>query len=1349
MDVTEYRRRYNLFSAREKLFLQLVALAYYPRTQTWIYEACRDVGMTKSNGKAFTSAEAKALLRAMRAKGFLTDDNTVVENLIDELLHYAVDENNLIKLSRVVVLKRPRYGYQNAQDAYVALRASLFLKDGDNFEKLLIEYCRIAGEDSAVAMIRLCLKNFNACWISSLPPKILCLLLEPISIDCWFYAADLKPRQDLLNQIVADNKLPASCDTTNLNDIFNILKGSANKQINGVLLLLDNKIEDALLCFKADLIKIKNLQKKRYGVYSGYQSIFYFIALLASCSESSCKDAQNYLKALSKSDQSTWVNSIKLLEPGLALKANRIGQAQDILLQVKKYSEYSLWHLFCYSLSYYWVYKKIPDTTLAKLTEYYDCLRFAGANWLALEVCALLIKVDSKISALLKEEYKKYAINFNGLHFVDAISHEQDWRRSLKALSGLGDQEKETATITRLSWLLQFDGEIKKIIPIEQKLSKTGRWTKGRKVSLERLYREDNIDFVSEQDRVVSKAISMHKDYHGAEYEIDLQQAISALIDHPNIFDYNDSNLQIQLHRGCLDLVISEEGENIRFALGRKLGKDELTIEKLSTTLYRVYEVESHHRELARILGSSGLVVPAEARQEVMLALENIASFMTVHSSIVSDAADVVQAEAYPKLVVHLAPLDEGIIVDFLATPFNENGPAFIPGDGGEVVMATIDGQKTQIKRDLNWELNVIDEVLGDTSIFTDEDHGRNHWELHTPDQALEVLVALNASKKLDLKWPKGGKIGLSSEVNLSDMKVKVEKNHDWFDLDGSINVDGQVIELAKLLELSETATSRFISLGDRKYLRLTRELKRCLDEINALALRNEEGLQINPLLSESFLDVTKEIENLTVDAKWTAQVKRIEEVRDMVFEVPKDLNATLRDYQLEGFQWLSRLAAWGVGACLADDMGLGKTLQSLSVILNRACEGPSLVAAPTSVCNNWIEEIHKFTPTLRAVHFVGKFRHGLIKNIGANDIVIVSYTLLQSDNELFKDIEWQTVILDEAQAIKNVATKRSKAAMGLNAKFKIITTGTPIENHLGELWNLFEFINPGLLGRIEDFQNKYAIPIERHQDALATARLRHRVRPFILRRLKTDVLDELPSRTDILLNIELGEEERKFYDALRFNSIKKLEQTDGAGGKKRMQILAEIMKLRRAACHPKLVDSGTIIPGSKLKAFTEILEHILENNHKVLIFSQFTAHLDIIRQTVESKNINYQYLDGKTPAGERRRSVADFQKGIGDVFLISLRAGGVGLNLTAADYVIHMDPWWNPAVEDQASDRAYRIGQKRPVTIYRLVCQDTIEEKIVNLHHQKRDLAGSLLDGTHVSARLSADDLLKLIKDE
>jgi SNF2 family DNA or RNA helicase len=598
------------------------------------------------------------------------------------------------------------------------------------------------------------------------------------------------------------------------------------------------------------------------------------------------------------------------------------------------------------------------------------------------------------------------------------------------------------------------------------------------------------------------------------------------------------------------------------------------------------------------------------------------------------------------------------------------------------------------------------------------------------------------------LEWPEGEKLAVRRQAGVNQLNLNIRTSQqDWFALSGRQQIDqDEVIDLKTLLEKVRESHSRFIPLGEGQFLALTQEFRNRLEELIQFGdTTGDDEIHVHPLAALALDELTNQA-NTTTDEGWNRQLKNIELAQDMVPDVPSTLQAELRDYQTEGFVWMARLAHLGVGGCLADDMGLGKTLQALAVILDRAQDGPTLVIAPTSVCMNWESEVARFAPTLNLHTLSGTDREATIKAMGKRDMLVTSYTLLQQEVELLEAASWQTIVLDEAQSIKNAATKRSKAAMRLRAKFRLITTGTPIENHLGELWNLFNFINPGLLGTYKQFNARFGIPIEKHHDRPARLQLKKLIRPFMLRRIKSQVLEELPPRTEITLRVEMKAQEMEFYEAIRQQAIENIEGSAQKTGR-HLQILAEIMRLRRACCNPRLIDENTKISSTKLRVFAEVVEELLGSRHKALVFSQFTGHLALIREYLDNEGIAYKYLDGTTPAKERQRQVESFQAGEGDLFLISLKAGGLGLNLTAADYVIHMDPWWNPAVEDQAADRAHRIGQKRPVTVYRLVTANTIEEKIVRLHQEKRDLANSLLEGSDVSARISAAELLELIR--
>jgi SNF2 family DNA or RNA helicase len=463
---------------------------------------------------------------------------------------------------------------------------------------------------------------------------------------------------------------------------------------------------------------------------------------------------------------------------------------------------------------------------------------------------------------------------------------------------------------------------------------------------------------------------------------------------------------------------------------------------------------------------------------------------------------------------------------------------------------------------------------------------------------------------------------------------------------------------------------------------------------------------------------------------------------------LPAGLRATLRPYQLEGFRWLWRYSRLGLGVCLADDMGLGKTLEAIALLLTRSAGGPALVVAPTSVCRNWLEELRRFAPSLEAREYTGKGRAALLEQFrgdAAPDVWIASYALLQHDASELASATWNTVVLDEAQFIKNAHSLRARAAFALPARYRMALTGTPVENHLGDLWSIFHFLNPALLGSWKHFQVRYLKPIERDRNSEQRAELKALIAPFLLRRVKDDVLTDLPPLTVVRHSVRLSEDEALRYALLRRQIHEKLRTAHGRREHK-LQVFSELTRLRRFCCHPRLVYPDAPLEGSKLAAFLELAEELRDNGHRALVFSQFVDFLELAREALDERGIRYSYLDGSTPKEVRHARVSAFQSGNDELFLISLKAGGFGLNLTAADYVIHLDPWWNPAVEAQATDRAHRIGQERPVTVYRLITEETIEESIVELHREKRELADALLSGSDGVAELGHELLGELL---
>jgi SNF2 family DNA or RNA helicase len=466
------------------------------------------------------------------------------------------------------------------------------------------------------------------------------------------------------------------------------------------------------------------------------------------------------------------------------------------------------------------------------------------------------------------------------------------------------------------------------------------------------------------------------------------------------------------------------------------------------------------------------------------------------------------------------------------------------------------------------------------------------------------------------------------------------------------------------------------------------------------------------------------------------------------------DLDAVLRPYQKEGVGWLYFLRTSGFGGILADEMGLGKTVQVLALL--RSLKGrralPSLVVCPTSLVFNWEAEARKFTPELRVMALHGADRATLFARIPEHDLVVTSYALLRRDAEQYRALEFDTVVLDEAQHIKNRQTQNAQAVKSIRAAHKLVLTGTPMENSVLDLWSIFDFLMPGYLGAAQDFRDRYEIPITRDRSAAVQTRLARRLRPFVLRRAKRDVAADLPEKIEQVSYCDLGDEQRAYYRQVLETGRREILDAVNTNGlaKSRMLVLTTLLRLRQICCDVRLLKIAgaeqSAPPSGKVELFHELIEETLDGGHRALVFSQFTTMLGLLRQELDARAIQSCYLDGATK--DRAAVVEKFQGDPGiPVFLISLKAGGTGLNLTGADTVIHFDPWWNPAVEAQATDRAHRIGQRKVVTSYKLIARGTVEEKILNLQARKRALTEAVLGGEEQFANaLSWDEIRELI---
>ena len=580
---------------------------------------------------------------------------------------------------------------------------------------------------------------------------------------------------------------------------------------------------------------------------------------------------------------------------------------------------------------------------------------------------------------------------------------------------------------------------------------------------------------------------------------------------------------------------------------------------------------------------------------------------------------------------------------------------------------------------------------------------------------------------------------------------ISVTSGVDWFQLDAQVDFDGVTASLPDLLKALHNK-EKYIRLDDGSQGMLPEEWLQKYGHLADMAESEGDALRFAPSQALLLDALLAEQENVQVDRQFAAFRKKLQSFDGVKpFAEPRGFHGKLRKYQKEGLGWLHFLREFRLGGCLADDMGLGKTIQVLALLqsrrLRRPKKGedrrPSIVVVPKSLVFNWIDEAARFTPNLRTLDYTGRDRKSRLDDSTGFDLLVTTYGTLRHDIVTLKEMHFDYAILDESQAVKNQSSQTAKASRLLKADHRLAMTGTPIENHLGELWSLFEFLNPGMLGR----SAKFNALTKNGNGSLAL--LSHAVRPFLLRRTKDRVLTELPAKTEQTLYCELSGKDRKAYNDLRDYYRLELSGRVKELGLKRAKIhvLEALLRLRQTACHPGLLDEKQKkAMGPKLETLLKQLQEVVAEGHKALVFSQFTSLLAIVRQHLDEAEIVYEYLDGRTR--KRAEKVKRFQ---GDpacpLFLISLKAGGHGLNLTAADYVFILDPWWNPAVESQAIDRAHRIGQTRRVFAYRIICRDTVEEKILELQKTKRDLADAIVSADNsLIGRLTAEDLELLL---
>jgi hypothetical protein len=646
---------------------------------------------------------------------------------------------------------------------------------------------------------------------------------------------------------------------------------------------------------------------------------------------------------------------------------------------------------------------------------------------------------------------------------------------------------------------------------------------------------------------------------------------------------------------------------------------------------------------------------------------------------------------------------------------------------------------------------------------FPELDVKGNLWFAESQDDLMYQLISTGVSQLAET-----GEVYVSDALSQVSIR-KVPAAGVSVDLKGGL-LDLQILsgtlpyeELEALLA-SYRLRRKYHRLKDGDFLMLEGSALETISELTeglelpAKALKTGK-IQV-PRYRSFYVDqVLKESSNMNIQrsSSYKELVRSMKAVEDSDFEVPEHLSGILRRYQKDGYRWLMTLEALGFGGILADDMGLGKSLQLLTFLYAHTRQkstenpGPSLLVCPASLVYNWQGEVEKFVPHLKTLLITGTAaeRRKKLETCGNYDLLVTSYDLLKRDVEIYEDLDFYCQILDEAQNIKNHTTKAAKAVKGIKAQVRFALTGTPIENRLSELWSIFDFLMPGILGSYKSFRDKYELPIVQREDEVTAKRLQRMIRPFLLRRLKSDVLKELPDKSETVIYSKLEGEQQDLYSANAQKLLESIKNTDPqALGTEKIKILAGLTRLRQLCCDPHLLYEDYKGGAAKLEACMELIRTAVSSGHKILLFSQFTSMLDLIQSRLVKEKIESHMLTGATSKEKRADLVKAFHEDDVPIFLISLKAGGTGLNLTAASIVIHFDPWWNLAAQNQATDRAHRIGQDKEVTVYKLIAKSTIEEKIQKLQDTKAQLSEKIIaQGTMSVSQLTQEDFMELLR--
>ena len=1365
-------------SSLERKILQVCSLFQEPISRTDLLKILRRLKVAPSS-QLKKAGSLDPYIENLQRHRLLDQELMCVRSMQEIIARKAAQEDDFDSMAAFITQERPaprepeRSGEVNCSRLLRDLRLALL---GHDLEKVRSSYALLESRcdddlDYSAPLLSVCVSPFDPEWMRTLPSALQGLMLADVfhfavwaghyDLDLLDYARQLQlgndvPRdfRDRFHYGMA-KRLLSALDLSGAEQVLAEIRDPvAEQELQAWLYFLQGQPGKAVQAFNQALRTLRYQYRSKTLYFRSESAPIHLLSLFKLQDRDSLQEMRSCVQKARAQQNRTALFTPACIALGAALKP-RDGDQNGALRDLQQAgANLGIFNLWIFHLASYWVEFSLQDLAISQLQQALQDARAQGMYWFVLEIGGLLQRAgEAELSREEQEEVNELRERSALTPSVDILQPTEPWLRTLHALQRIVDESEEDEAASseyRLAWLVQHQGgPYIELQPKLQKQNSKGQWTKGRNVALEKLFHQsEQMWFLTKEDRRLLSALQHHySPFRGSWYAFDSLKLLPLLVGHPRLFLHSDPSLPVEFVHGEPEICVVHSGDSYVLSMTPEPDSQSLQLIRETETKFRVFQFTAEQVKVAAIFGSGPFSVPRSGYEELVRTLSTLSKAIPVHSDVGEEGGDAVRVQSDPTPCLYITPAGNGFRVDMRVRPLGASGPSFKPGTGQANLLAEVQGKRMQALRDLEEEESLAQAVEQSCPSLSRFEHQDRSWAVPDPEACLHLLAELKELQDRDsvqVLWPEGEKLSVARTISLDELQLSLRRRRNWLELEGSVEVDeGTVLQLQNLLQTGPD--TRFVPLDETRYAVLSNRLSRRVREIAQLSESRKDTLRM-PAQSALFLeDLEREVGGFDADRGWVERKRAIRKASEHSPSPPSTLKAELRDYQLQGYKWLSRMALMGLGACLADDMGLGKTLQALALILEQTPQGPTLVVAPSSVCSNWIAEARRFAPTLEPILYAGRERQAHLHGAGPFSLVICSYALLLQDVEELRTVSWRVLVLDEAQAIKNWSAKRTQAAMKLQAEFRMVTTGTPLENNLHELWTMFRFLNPGLLGSRKGFHERFAVPVQKHGDQEQKRVLKKIVQPFILRRLKSQVMEELPSRTEVTLSVSLSRDEAALYEAMRRQALETLENTELEGGQKHLRILAELTKLRQMCCHPRLIFPESEVPSSKLALLEDLVSELVVTGHKALVFSQFVKNLSLVRERLQGLGLECCYLDGSMSARERDREIAAFQSGQGEVFLISLKAGGTGLNLTAADYVIHLDPWWNPAVEDQAADRVHRIGQDRPVTVYRLVTEKTVEEKIVGLHAEKRELAYGLLEGSDVSHKVDTEELMRL----